>query len=112
MYLCYSVAFSLMVDILPNTVVMGDMGWIRIHHIQWKANYRQWFKLVNMEQNQMIRKKNAWVDDITLKRKNVKNWTFVVRKHFTDLELADNCNLNRNIDKRTLNDLLMSKTLL
>jgi hypothetical protein len=31
---------------------------------------------------------------------------------FTDLELADYCNLNRDIDKRILNDLLMSKMFL
>ena len=36
----------------------------------------------------------------------------VVRKHFTDLELTDYCNLSRDIDKRILNYLLMSKMFL
>ena len=54
----------------------------------------------------------AWADDVSLKSKRVKNWNFVARKHFTDLELADYCNLSRDIDKRILNDLLMSKMFL
>lgn len=55
----------------------------------------------------MNRKMFAWADDVSLKSERVRNWTFVVRKHLTDLELADYCNLSRNIDKRILNDLLM-----
>lgn len=93
----------------PNAAVMSDMGWIPIYHTQWKIISSQWCKLINMEQNRMNRKMFAWADDVSLKSKRVRNWTFVVRKHFTDLELEDYCNLSRNIDKRILNDLLMSK---
>ena len=53
-----------------------------------------------------------WADEVNLKSKSVKNWNYVVRKHFTDLELADYCNLNRDMDKRISNDLLMSKMFL
>ena len=53
-----------------------------------------------------------WADEVNLKSKSVKNWNYVVRKHFTDLELADYCNLNRDINKRFLNDFLMSKMFL
>ena len=40
----------------------------------------------------------AWADDVSLKGKRDKNWNYVARKHFTDLELADYCNLSRDID--------------
>jgi hypothetical protein len=35
----------------------------------------------------------ALTDDATLKSKRVKNWNYVVRKHFTYLELADYCSI-------------------
>jgi hypothetical protein len=67
-----------------------------------------------MEQNRMKRNIFAWGDQVSLKNNRFKNWNYdyVVWKHFTDLELADYCNLNRDIDKRILNDLLMSKMFL
>jgi hypothetical protein len=61
-----------------------------------------------MDQNRMNGKMFACADDVSLKSKRVENWNYVVRKHFTDLELVDYCNLSRDIDKRILNDLLMS----
>ena len=84
----------------PNAAVMGDMSWTPIYHTQWKIISSQWCKLVNMEKNRTNRKIFAWTDEVSLKSKSVKNWNYVVRKHFTDLELADYCNLNRDIDKR------------
>jgi hypothetical protein len=96
----------------PNAAVMGDIGWTPIYHTQWKIISSQWCKLVNMEQNRTNRKLFAWADEVSLKSKNIKNWNYVVRKHFTDSELAVYCNLNRDIDKRFLNDLLMSKMFL
>jgi hypothetical protein len=47
-----------------------------------------------------------------LKSKRVKNWNYVVRKHFTYLELADYCSIHRDIDKRILKDLLGSNMFL
>ena len=91
---------------------MGDMGWIPIYHTQWNIISSQWCKLLNMDQNRINRKMFACADDVSLKSKRVKNWNYVVRKHFTDLELADYCNLSRDIDKRILNDLLMSNMFL
>jgi hypothetical protein len=81
---------------IPN--VMGDMGWTPIYHTQWKIISSQWCKLVNMGQNRTNRKIFVWADEVNLKSKSVKNWNYVVRKHFTDLELADY--LNRDINKR------------
>ena len=97
---------------IPNATVMGDMGWTPIYHTQWKIISSQWCKLVNMGQNRTNRKICVWADEVSLKSKSVKNWNYVVRKHFTDLELADYCNLNRDINKRFLNDFLMSKMVL
>ena len=97
---------------IPNATVMGDMGWTPIYHTQWKIISSQWCKLVNMEQNRTNRKMFVWADEVNLKSKRVKNWNYIVRKHFTDLELADYCNLNRDINKRFLNDFLMSKMFL
>ena len=54
----------------------------------------------------------ALTDDATLKSKRVKNWNYVVRKHFTYLELADYCSIHRDIDKRILKDLLGSNMFL
>ena len=44
--------------------------------------------------------------------KRVKNWNYVVRKHFTYLVLADYCSIHRDIDKRILSDLLVSNMFL
>jgi hypothetical protein len=96
----------------PNAAVMGDMGWTPIYHTQWKIISSQWCKLVNMGQNRTNRKIFVWADEVNLKSKSVKNWNYVVRKHFTDLELAVYCNLNRDINKRFLNDFVMSKMFL
>ena len=95
-----------------NAAVMGDMGWIPIYHTQWKIISSQWCKLINMEDNRMNRKLFAWADDVSLISKRVKNWNYVVRKHFTCLELADYCSIHRDIDKRILNDLLVSNMFL
>ena len=95
-----------------NAAVMGDMGWIPIYHTQWKIISSQWCKLINMEHNRMNRKRFAWADDVRLISKRVKNWNYVVRKHFTYLELADYCSIHRDIDKRILNDLLVSNMFL
>jgi hypothetical protein len=76
----------------PNAAVMSDMGWTPIYCTQWKIISSEWCKLVNMEQNRTNRKMFAWADEVSLKSKSVKNWNYVVRKHFTDLELADYCN--------------------
>jgi hypothetical protein len=62
-----------------------------------------------MEHNRMNRKLFAWADEVSLKSKRVKNWNYVVRKHFTYLVLADYCNINRDIDKRILDDLSVSE---
>jgi hypothetical protein len=56
----------------------------------------------------MNRKLVAWADDVSLISKRVKNWNYVVRKHFTYLVLADYCSIHRDIDKRILSDLLVS----
>ena len=50
--------------------------------------------------------------DVRLKRLSVKYQNYVVRKHLTDLELTNYCNLNRDIDQLTLNYLLMSNMFL
>ena len=62
-----------------------------------------------MGQNRTNRKIFACPNEVSLKSKSAKNWNYVVRKHFTDSELAVYCNLNRDIDKRFLNVLLLSK---
>jgi len=44
----------------------------------------QWFKVIDMEQHRMNREMFTWANEVSLKRKTVKKWNYVVKKHFTD----------------------------
>ena len=93
----------------PNPAIMGDMGWIPIYHTQWKVIARHWHRLVNMEPDRINRKIFIWADEVSLKHRIVKNWNFIVKKHFTELELVDFCNTNTNINKNMFIDTVMSR---
>jgi hypothetical protein len=96
----------------PNAASCATWVEYQYYYSQWKILSTQLCKLVNMKHNRMNRKMFAWADEVSLKSKSVKNWNYVFRKHFTYLELANYCNLNRDMDKCILNDLLMSKMFL
>lgn len=47
-----------------------------------------------MESDRINRKIFIWADEVSLKHRIVKNWNFIVKKHFTELELVDFCDTN------------------
>ena len=69
---------------LLNYGLVATLGLDPNLYTQLKMRTSQWCKSIDIEQHRMNRNIFAWANEVSLKRKTVKNWNCVVRKHFTD----------------------------
>ncbi len=69
----------------PNAAVWGEMGWKTPAHRQWLCVTRQWFRLCNMVDSRLTKKKFIWAHQHAENRR--KNWVYHVTKFFRERQM-------------------------
>ena len=93
----------------PNVAVTAEMGLIPIFNKQWKSVIRLWCRFNNMSSNRLNRKVFKWADIMSSKHKCVKNWNFIVKKTFCELNLSHFCSISDCVDTDFVVKSVMSK---
>ena len=74
----------------PNAAVQGDMGWLPPIVKQWKAIGQQWFRYRLMEDGRINKGIWKWCNDRASAK--CKNWCYIVKTKFNELDLLESNN--------------------
>lgn len=80
----------------PNAAVSGEMGWQPPIVRQWKTVSTFWVRISNTNNSRLNKRIALWANE---KSASCKNWFYFVKKHFTDIDFAEFCNLYAPISK-------------